>query len=591
MLADMPDYPRIPYGLAYFPRIRRDGALYVDKTRFLRRLEEVDYAVFIRPRRFGKSLWISVLEHYYDRHFADEFSALFDGTDIGRNPTHERGSHIVLRFDFSAFGASLDKLEERFEEYCAGAIRFALLRNSDLFPRGDASAILAPSSVAGQLNALFRDAAGRGIGLYALIDEYDNFANNLLASKGENVYRDFTHGGGFFRDFFATLKAGAGQGALRRLFITGVSPITLDDVTSGFNMGDNISLDARFNELLGFTEAEVRGLLELYRDCGAFGQDVDEALDIMREWYGGYRFAEVADTTLYNTDMVLYYLNKSILNRVPPRRVIDQNARVDYTKLRHLLVVSNRLNGNFDLLRHLAGEERVEVDLQPSFPLERLNDRDNFLSLMHHFGLLSIRDASGPLTVLCLPNRAVRHFIYDFLRSGYRDMDLFALDRFRLLPLMERMAVEGEWMPVFEMIAECIEQFTGIRDYIAGEKVLQGFLAAYLSLSQRFLLRSEGEYGKGFADLSLEPDVARYPNTRYGYLVELKYLKRGDNVEAARIDALRGEAAAQLLRYLADGRLGRQYPGVRFIGLVLVFHGWEMVATEAVEAMSTVNVG
>lgn len=323
-------------------------------------------------------------------------------------------------------------------------------------------------------------------------------------------------------------------------------------------------------------------MLERYRDVGAFAQDVDEALDIMREWYDGYRFARASKTTLYNTDMVLYYLNQSVRQGTMPDDLIDVNVRIDYTKLRHLLVVGKRLNGNFDLLRHLAGEERAEIRLQTSFPLERLAKRDNFLTLLHFFGLLSIRGAVGEETALGIPNRTVRHLLYGFLRDAYEDMDLFSLGAFELGPLLKAMALRGEWAPVFETITGRIARFTGIRDYIAGEKVLQGFLAAYLSLGERFVFRSEAEYGKGYADLSLEPDLARYPDTRHGYLIELKYLKRGEPTNGARLEALRGEAAGQLRRYLSEERLGRQFPGVAFIGLALVFHGWELVGSEAV---------
>ncbi len=579
----MPDYPRIPYGIADFRRIRLDGELYVDKTRFVRALEDIRYAVLIRPRRIGKSCWISLLEHYYDRRFAGHFDALFAGTDIGRNSTEERSRYVTLRFDFSEFRNAPEVLEASFEEHCAREIRLTTERHPDLFSKEAARAILAPSSVNGKLGELFAHTAAHDIALYCLIDEYDHFANTDLAMHGEEAYHAFTHGSGFYRSFFATLKAGTAKGGLSRLFITGVSPITLDDVTSGFNIGENISLDARFNEMLGLTEAEVREVLERYRALGAFAQDVDEALDVMRHWYDGYRFCEDAETTLYNTDMVLYYLKQSVQLGSMPRRLIDVNVRIDYTKLRHLLVVGRRLNGSFDLLRHLAGEESAEVELQASFPLERLAERDNFLSLLYYFGLLGIRGSRDGATVLGIPNQTVRRLIYGFLRDAYQDLGLFTLDAHRLLPRLRRMATQGEWSPVFVHIAERIEAHTGIRDYIAGEKVLQGFLAAYLSLGEQLVLRSEVECAKGYADLVLEPDVVRFPETRYGYVVELKYLRRAEAVDAARIEALREEAAAQLRRYLGDVRFARRAPAVRFIGVVLIFHGWELVHREAVE--------
>ena len=578
-------WPRIPYGMADFRAIRLERYLYVDKTRFLHALENERYAVLIRPRRFGKSCWVSVLENYYDRRRAGEFEALFGDTDIGRAPTANRHRYVILRFDFSAFDDTLDTLRERFEEYCRMIIRSALRRNPDLFPDAAAQHILAPPSVNGSLNELFLYAGDHGIPLYVLIDEYDNFANTVLAYHGAGAYQSFTHGGGFYRNFFATLKAGAGQGGgVERLFVTGVSPITLDDVTSGFNIGSNISLKPKFNPLLGFTEAEVRALLKMYRDLGVLDQETDAALDIMREWYDGYRFAEDAEGSIYNTDLVLYYLKESIPNEPMPRELIDDNVRIDYGKLRHLLVTDRRLNGNFSLLREVIGEERVDATIRSSFPLERLGRREHFLSLLHYFGLLSIRGVSGGVSRLGVPNQTVKRLMYGYLRDAYDDVGVFSVDGYEFFRLVQAMAYEGAWEPALGYLRAAIAEQTGIRDYIDGEKVVQAFLAAHFSMTDCFVFHSEYELNKGYADLYLEPFVARHPGMRYGYVLELKYLKRGDSGGEARVEAALGEAVEQVRGYLGDPRLERRHPRVRHIGLGVVFHGWELAACEAVEA-------
>ena len=579
-----PAHPRIPYGEADFRRIRLNRWLYVDKTRFLRRLEEERYAFLIRPRRFGKSLWISLLENYYDRFWADDFEATFAGTDIGQDPTGDQSRYVTLRFNFSAVNDKLETLEREFETYCLTELRGRLRRYPDLFPAAAVRDILAPPSIAGKLSELFVYAGDHDIALYVLIDEYDNFANTVLAYDGAEAYHSFTHGGGFYRNFFATLKSGADRsgGGLERLFITGVSPVTMDDVTSGFNIGTNISLEQDFNEMVGFTEAEVRQLVETYRDLGVFNQEVETAMGIMGQWYNGYRFAKAAETDLYNSDMVLYYLKHSIPNRDVPEYLIDTNVRIDYGKLRHLLVTGRQLNGNFDLLRDVIGEEQVDTRIQPGFPLKDLTKPENFLSLLHFFGLLSIRDVVERVPRLAIPNQTVKRLMYGFLRDGYRDVEVFSVNLFRFEQLMMRMATEGEWRPAFEFLSEAIARQTGIRDYISGEKVIQGFLAAYLSVSDHYVFRSEAELGKGHADICLEPLVARYPNLRRGYLIELKYLKRSESVDEAAVAAAASEATAQLERYLAEERLARQFPGVRFIGLIVVFHGWEMVFCDAV---------
>jgi len=588
---EAPAYPRIPYGEADFRRIRLRKWLYVDKTHFLRRLEQERYAFLIRPRRFGKSLWVSLLENYYDRWWGHEFDAIFAGTDIGQGPTAERHRYVVLRFDFSTVNDKLETLEREFETYCLAEIRDTLERYPDLFPSAAMQRILAPPSASAKLTELFLHTKRRGIPLYVLIDEYDNFANTVLAHHGAEAYESFTHGGGFYRSFFATLKAGTARsgGGIERLFITGVSPVTMDDVTSGFNIGTNISLEPDFNEMVGFTEAEVRHLVKTYRDHGAFNQDVAEAMALMGEWYNGYRFAKAADTDLYNTDMVLYYLKHSMPNRGVPDYLIDTNVRIDYGKLRHLLVVGRQLNGNFDLLREVIGEGRKDLPrIQPSFPLQQLTDRQNFLSLLHYFGLLSIRAVVYGMPRLAIPNQTVKQLMYGYLRDGYRDVEVFRVDLYRFEQLMLRMANEGEWRPALEFLGSAIAQQTGIRDYIAGEKVLQGFLAAYLSVTDYYVFRSEAELGDGYADISLEPLLVRFPHLRHGYLIELKYLKRSEGVQSgapadkAGVAAAVREATAQLERYLADERLARQFPGVRFTGLAVVFHGWELACCEAV---------
>ena len=511
-----PAHPRIPYGEADFRRIRLNRWLYVDKTRFVRRLEEERYAFLIRPCRFGKSLWVSLLENYYDRFWADGFDATFAGTDIGQDPTGEQSRYVTLRFNFSMVNDKLETLEREFETYCLIELRGTLRRHPDLFPEAAMRDILAPPSIANKLAELFRYAGDHDIPLYVLIDEYDNFANTVLAYHGAEAYHSFTHGGGFYRNFFAALKGGADRsgGGLERLFITGVSPVTLDDVTSGFNIGKNLSLEPDFNEMVGFTEPEVRHLVETYRDLGVFNQDVATAMDIMGEWYNGYRFAEAAETDLYNSDMVLYYLDHSIPNRPVPTYLIDTNVRIDYGKLRHLLVVGRQLNGNFDLLRDVIGEEQVDTRIQPGFPLEDLSEPENFLSLLHYFGLLSIRDVQGVMPRLAIPNQTVKRLMYGYLRDAYRDVGVFSVNLFRFEQLMLRMATEGEWRPVLEFLSEAIARQTGIRDYIGGEKVMApragalGFLAAYLSVADYYVFRSEAELGKGHADIALEPLVA-----------------------------------------------------------------------------------
>ena len=580
-------YPVVPYGRAHFKGIRLEGCLYVDKTRFLRQLESHRHVFFIRPRRFGKTCWLSLMESYYDRNEAEDFDAVFGGTDIGERPTPDRSRYVVLRFNFSAFNDAPETLEANFENYCRKVFADAVERNSDIFSERVIERMCAEPTIIDKLLALFLHCGGRGIPLYVLIDEYDNFANTILAQRGAEAYHAFTHGGGFYRNFFATLKAGTENGSVERLFVTGVSPITMDDVTSGFNIGTNVSLLPEYNEMLGFTDAEVRAVLEDYRRRGAFDRDVEETLGLMREWYNGYRFARTAENVVHNTNMVLYYLNLSVPNRPGPERLIDSNARTDYGKLRHLLLTARRLNGNFDLLRETVGEGAVRSEIVDSFPQSDLTRRENFLSLLHYFGLLSIRARDDAAAVrLGIPNQTVRQLMYGYLRGAYREAEAFSPDFVALERLTWRMAAEGEWRPFVERLCEALAEHTGIRDYLQGEKAVQSFLAAYLTVAGHFVVHTEVELGKGYADIVLTPP-ARHPELRHGFVVELKYLRRSP-AEEARVPVLAEQSAVQLRGYLAARRLRDMHPGTVFTGLALVFRGWELAhSAEVPQARTT----
>ena len=609
-------FPRIPYGMADFSAIRREGYLYVDKTRFIRDMEDDRHVFLLRPRRFGKSCWVSILQHYYDRTRKDNFEALFAGTDIGEEPTANRSRYFVLRLNFSAFSKKLSALEENFERYCHTRLRGTLEVNDDLFPKEVTQRILAQPTMGSRLNELFFHAEQLGVRLFLLIDEYDNFANTILAGEGLAAYNAITHGSGWFRDFFATLKEGTESGNLERLFITGVSPVTMDDVTSGFNIGKNISFDPMYNQIVGFTEAEVRSLVEMYRELGVFNEEADAAMAVMREWYNGYRFAGSATEDMYNTNMVLYYLDLSIPNKEGPEFLVDANVRIDYGKLRHLVLVnrdatlaaeraadaepavgadaprriSNRdelrsaetigLNGNFDVLREVMAEGRLAGELQPSFPMDQLGQRENFLTLLHCFGLLSIRDVVDGRTRLGVPNQTVRRLMYGYLRDAYRDVGVFSVDLLRFADLTWAMASDGAWRPAVDYLAEALLRQTSVRDYVQGERALQSFFAAYLGAASCFVFHTEQELAKGYADMVLTPLTAQYPTLRHGFVIELKYLKRGDDSEALANAALE-QAKEQLRGYLADERLARQHPTVRFTGVALVFRGWELAAAEA----------
>ncbi|MCE7985441.1 MAG: hypothetical protein DYG89_30065 [Caldilinea sp. CFX5] len=288
----------------------------------------------------------------------------------------------------------------------------------------------APPQTEGRLRRVFYLCGKKGLKTYLFIDEYDNFANSILSSAGQTAYHQLTHGSGFFRYFFNLLKGATGGqiSGLTRLLITGVSPVTMDDVSSGFNIGTNISLDARFNEMIGFTEEEVRSMLTYYFAAGDLLLAVEETMTLMQEWYNNYRFARTAKSLMFNSDMVLYFILHAISEQGIPEYLIDPNVRIDYMKLRHLITIDKYLNGNFSQLQTILGAGEVISKVNLSFPLERLLERVNFVSLLYFFGLLSFAGEREGDPVLRIPNRAIKDLMYSYIRDALQDVKIFQVD-------------------------------------------------------------------------------------------------------------------------------------------------------------------
>ncbi len=480
-------------------------------------------------------------------------------------------------FCLSQVSPEADKVEKSFKEHTDTCFFFFGVRYREFLSESYFKMMEKKESPHGKLEFLLRYIGSKGLKVYVMIDEYDNFTNTILSTIGHEKYHDLTHGAGFFRFFFNVLKGAVDQmdSGVSRMFITGVSPVTMDDVTSGFNIGSNISLDPRFNEIMGFTEQDVVEILEYYRDNGMPLPDADETLHLMKEWYGHYRFSEEADVELFNTDMVLYFVKNLFQLGKFPKKMIDPNIKFDYDKLRHLVVLDKRLNGNFSRLTEIIEKGVITSDIVDSFPVDRLIKPINFISLLFFFGLLSY-SKSHELTI---PNQSVRSLMYEYIREGYEDVEVFSVDLWRFANLVRDMAYKGDWKPVFRFMADEVKRQTSIRDYLTGEKVIQTFLLAYLNVADYYIARSEKEMGKGFADLYLEPFLPKYPDVRHGYLIELKYMKRGD-FSKERVNESLAAAKRQLLKYAGDERVVSRGKGTTLKCLALVFSGWELKAAE-----------
>ncbi len=571
---------QIPYGISSYKTIRQKKAYYVDKTHYIPQIESAgDYLFLIRPRRFGKSSLLSMLECYYDIARTEEFEALFADTYIHAHPTPEKNAHLILKFDFSQVNSEIDEVETSFQEYIDSCIFLFCEKYPNLFEKRYLSMMETKKTPYAKLKLLLSYIGSKGLKTYILIDEYDNFTNTILTTAGQSHYQKLTHGTGFFRFFFSVLKGATGEvdSGISRLFITGVSPVTMDDVTSGFNIGLNISLYPNFNEILGLNEQNVTTILKYYQEQGCTLPDLNETLALMKVWYGNYLFSRTASNHLFNTDMVLYFLKNFMAYETIPDEMVDPNIKVDYSKLRHLVVLDRRLNGNFSRLKAIIETGQINAQIATSFPVEDLIKPNNFISLLYYFGLLSYRDEEE----LIIPNRTVKKLMYSYLRDGYEEVDVFSIDLWQFANFVRNMAYIGEWKPVFEFLAQEVEKQTSIRDYLSGEKVIQTFLLAYLNVTDYYITRTEEEMGKGFVDLYLEPFLAKYVKVKYGYLIELKYITRGDFTQELLQEKIEA-AKNQLQQYATDSRVIEGNRGINLRLIMLIFSGWELVHLEEV---------
>ncbi len=587
----------IPYGISDYGRFRNHTYYYVDKTPYLSGIQKAgQYLFFLRPRRFGKTLFLSMMQAYYDIHYKDQFEELFKETWIYSHPTADRNQYLMILFNFAMVDSSQEKLEESFLNHVRlRAVSFiqkysqylAVSKKMEFFAQkvetsGSASDILA------NLMALCKEANQH---LYVIIDEYDNFTNTILSTVGKKAYHNLTHGTGFFRSFFNLLKGGTSEmdAPISRLFITGVSPITMDDVTSGFNIGKNISTEPNLNAMLGFTQPDVIGIIEYFRSKGLVFHPTDYLLNIMTQWYGNYLFSEYGNdpTRMFNSDMVLYFIDHYLTKKGIPADLIDTNVRIDYGKLRYLIILdqdkTKTTNGNFSKLKEIVQEGSTAAKIVKGFPLEKLLDSNNFKSLLFYFGLLTIKGPDQDKLRLEIPNETARRLYYDYISAAYEETGVFAINLSQYADLMSNMAYNGEWLPLFNFITAHMRESVNLRDLITGEKSIQAFLNVYLGLSELYIIHTERELNKGYADIFMEPFLARYEGIQYAYLIELKYLPAGCKISDTAAQKLKTEAETQLVQYSVDIKFKKSLEKTTLIKIILIFSGQEAIYVEKKE--------
>ena len=552
----------IPYGVARFDEVRNENFYYV-----------------IRPRRFGKSMFVSMMQEYYDIAKADRFDTLFDGLWIKEHPTPLKNAFQVIYFDFSLAGAGMERLEYTFNDYCCKVLDRFIERYRSYYDEKFFDEVQSTTDAANKLRSINAKAHELGYPLYLIIDEYDNFTNVILSEGGKEVFRNLTHASGFYREYFKIFKA-----MFSRVFLIGVSPVTLDDLSSGYNIDWNISQDPQFNYMLGFSESDVREMFLYYKDAGKLRPDADiEAmLTEMKPWYNNYCFAEecMDDERLYNCDMVLYYLRYQVSRGCPPKEMVDKNIRTDYKKLKMLADIDkgNQRENRMSVIEEIAATGSIVINLKTSFPAEYVTDDNNFRSLLYYYGLLTMKRSLGRRIEMEIPNNCVKEQYWSFMRDYFNRS--IHIDIIALQDEMDRMSFDGDWKPLIQRIATAYNENSSIRDSILGEHNLQGFFKAYLALNSLYLVEPEIELNYGFGDFLMLPDKERYPDIAHSYILELKYLK--PTATDAEVEAKSKEADGQLLKYSKDKIVNRLCSGTQLHLLKTVFRGANMMMCEEI---------
>ena len=582
---------QVPYGVADFATVIEQNLYYVDKTMFIPELEKQPRNLFfIRPRRFGKSIFLSMLYSYYDCTQSHKFQSLFGNLWIGQHPTPLQGKYQVLFLDFSQITGNIDKLETKFNSYLSINLD-AFVRQYSEYYQAEMEEILAQEDFEEKMELIFKAAKAHQYHLYLIIDEYDNFTNVILNERGENVYHAITHADGFYRDVFKKFK-----GNFERIFMMGVSPVTLDDVTSGFNIGWNISIKPEFDEMLGFSTTDVVEMLTYYKEHGSIpaDSDIDAIVNDMKPWYDNYCFAEEAlkkKTRMFNCDMVLYYLRNYMDNGCSPRQMIDPNTRTDYGKMKKLLQFDKLDGERKGIIRKIAEEEQIVTQLYESFSAYQIPKAEIFPSLLFYYGMLTIKGTRGSKLILGIPNNNVRKQYYGYLEEEYQAKAY--VDVNQLTDYYYDMAYDGKWEEGLRFMADAYAKVSSVRDGIEAERNLQGFFMAYLNLNDYYITAPELELNYGYCDFFLLPDLTHYAS-QHSYILELKVLSKKDfsaivegeftedGKPMTKAEKQWREALDQIHQYAEAPRVEALRQGTKLHLIIMQFEGWELKRMEEV---------
>ncbi|PWR72442.1 AAA family ATPase [Methanospirillum stamsii] len=559
---------KIPYGISNYRTIALEGYAYVDKTRYIRILEEYPspYQIFLRPRRFGKSLFVSLLHYYYDISEKNNFNDLFSGTEIGKDPTIKCGKYYILSFDFSGIISSTQSdLERSFFNNTRFSLQNFIERYNLPLTLGERS------SAADQLTEFFSIISTRINGpIFVIIDEYDHFANELL-SFHIDLFQGTISRDGFIRKWYEVLKR-ATKTMVDRIFVTGVSPVTLDSLTSGFNVADDLTRSPLFNEMVGFTEKE---LVQLIESTISSSISISPMTGLLKFYYDGYLFSEDAKERLYNSDMVLFYLKQMQTLNEAPKKLLDTNISSDYGKLSNTFRLKNP-DQNYEVIKDIVSNNNIFSHLTDQFSMDLPFSKDDFKSLLFYLGLLTIRDSLPGAVSLQIPNYVIRGLYYDFFLDLIAKEAPFQIEPDRIRDAIYQIAYAGLCDKLTALIEELLHAFSN-RDFIGfDEKYIKIAIFAYANMSSLYLVKSEYEVPGGYIDLALLKRDPWHPD--YYALFELKYLKKSISSDEE-IEQAASQGIEQLKRYTSSPELS-SIPNLK--KWVLVFSGDRCVRKEEV---------
>ena len=571
---------QIPYGIQDFVQVITQNYYYVDKTMYIPKLEDSHNNLFcIRPRRFGKSVLLSMLHAYYDCRTKDKFQEWFGDLWIGKNPTPLQGRYQILHLDFSQVGGTIENLEEKFNFYLGVQLNGFVRDYLEFYSEKVQRQVEETKDAGGKLAIIQSEARSKNYPLYLIIDEYDNFTNTVLNEQGENVYWAITHAEGFYRDIFKKFK-----GSFERIFMMGVSPVTLDDVTSGYNIGWHISTKEEFNQMLGFSTEDVREMFTYYKSEGKIpaDSDIEAIIKEMKPWYDNYCFSEDALLTqskVFNCDMVLYYLRNYMSRGQSPKEMIDPNTKTDYNKMKKLIQLDKLDGDRKGVLHSIIEDGEIICNLVETFPAYKITDPDIFPSLLFYYGMLTIKGTFGSQLILGIPNNNVRNQYYGFLLDEYQKVNRVNLNN--LSTLFTYMAFDGKWKECLEYMATEYAKVSSVRDGIEAERNLQGFFMAYLSLNNYYYTAPELEMNHGYCDFFLLPNLTHYP-TKHSYIIELKVLSKAEfnamskDGKHTKAELQWQEAVEQIQKYAAAPRVEALRQGTTLHKIIMQFEGWEL---------------